>query len=362
MEDLFNVLDNNDLEDTNNEFDDLDDDDYLVNDDGNKHEIKVDAGQNPLRIDKFLNDRLPNISRNRIQEAIKEERVYVNEVAVKANYKVRPLDLISLEVPQSANANIGIVPENIPLDIIYEDDSLLVVNKPAGMVVHPGYNNWRGTLVNALAYRFQNLPTSRNGEEKPGLVHRIDKDTSGLLLVAKTEQAMTFLAKQFFDHSCERTYHALVWGFVEEDKGTIIGSITRDSKDRRLRKVSDDPEYGKHAVTHYEVIKRMRYVSLIKCKLETGRTHQIRVHLKHHGHTLFQDQMYGGNRILKGERTGRYKVFVDKCFKTLGRQALHAKSLGFVHPVTKEWMQFDSEIPEDITTALQMWEDFIREE
>lgn len=360
LEEIFEDVEDN-IVDDKDEFDDFGLEDEALLSPDNQFTITVDPGQNPLRIDRFLHDRLPNVSRNRVQEAIRQEQVFVNEKAVKSNYKVKPHDEITLELPEP-NMSIGIIPEDIPLNIVYEDDALLLVNKPPGLVVHPGYNNWTGTLVNALAYKFSNLPTSHNGEDKPGLVHRIDKDTSGLLLVAKTEEAMTFLARQFFDHSCERTYYALVWGFVEKDKGTIEGSIGRDPRNRKLRTVYEDPAFGKHAVTHYEVIRRFRYVTLIKCQLETGRTHQIRVHMKHIGHRLFQDQMYGGNKILKGERTGRYKLFIDKCFSTLNRQALHAKSLGFVHPTTKEWMQFDSELPEDISRTIEMWEEFVREE
>ena len=359
LEEMFDDEDDDILDDT--EFDGFDAEDEALFSNDNKFNITVDPGQKPMRIDRYLHDRLPNVSRTRVQEAIKQERVFVNQKAVKSNYKVKPKDFISMELPEP-NMGIGIIPEDIPIEVVYEDDVLLVVNKPAGMVVHPGYNNWTGTLVNALAYKFSNLPTSHNGDDKPGIVHRIDKDTSGLLLVAKTEQAMTFLARQFFDHSCERTYYALVWGFVEKDKGTIEGSIGRDPKSRKLRTVYADSSYGKHAVTHYEVIRRFRYVTLIRCQLETGRTHQIRVHMKHIGHRLFQDQMYGGNKILKGERTGRYKLFIDRCFSELGRQALHAKSLGFVHPVTKEWMQFNSDLPEDMATAIDMWEDFVRDE
>jgi 23S rRNA pseudouridine1911/1915/1917 synthase len=280
---------------------------------------------------------------------------------VKSNYRIKPLDVVQLEMPES-HVDIGVIPEDIPLQIVYEDEVLLVVNKPAGLVVHPGYNNWTGTLVNALAYHFKDLPTSHNGEDKPGIVHRIDKETSGLLLVAKTEQAMTHLAKQFYDHTCERTYYALVWGHVEQDHGTIDKNIGRDPRDRRLRTVYEESEYGKRAITHYKVLQRFRYVTLIQCNLETGRTHQIRVHMKWLGHPLFQDQMYGGNRILKGERTGRYKAFIQDCVRVLNRQALHAKSLGFKHPKTGEWLQFDSDLPQDMKQALAMWEEYLKDE
>lgn len=326
-----------------------------------RHQIAVDPGQKPMRIDRYLHEKIPNVSRNRVQDAIRQERVFVNRKPIKASYKVKPFDKITLEVPD-APMTIGIIPEEMPLNIIYEDADVLVINKPPNLVVHPGFNNWTGTLVNGLAYYFENLPTSHNGEDKPGLVHRIDKDTSGLLIVAKTEQAMTHLAKQFHDHTCERTYYAIVWGHVAQDKGTITGNIGRDPRDRRLRTVYKEAAFGKHAVTHYEVVKRLRYVTLVKCNLETGRTHQIRVHFKHIGHPLFQDQMYGGDRILKGERTAKYRTFVESCFKSLPRQALHAKSLGFKHPKTGEWMQFDSELPEDFQETLKMWEQYVTKE
>lgn len=340
---------------------DLEDWESLIRANNHVRTIRVDPGQNPIRIDRYLQEKLPNVSRNRVQAAIHQERVFVNKKPVKSSYRVKPFDRIRLELPE-APMGIGIIPEEIPINIVYEDEHLLVINKPPNMVVHPGFNNWTGTLVNALAFYFDNLPTSHNGDDKPGIVHRIDKDTSGLMLVAKTELAMRKLAKQFHDHSCERTYYALVWGHVEEDKATIIGNIGRDPRDRRLRTVYKENAFGKRAVTHYQVIKRMRYVSLVKCNLETGRTHQIRVHMRHIGHRLFQDQMYGGDRILKGERTAKYRTFVESCFKAMPRQALHAKSIGFKHPATDEWMQFDSDIPEDFQTALDMWEGYVTKE
>jgi len=325
------------------------------------HRIEVDKGQSLLRIDKFLTDRLPNVSRNKIQEAIEAGFVMVNGKPTKANYKIRPLDLITVSMPEPPR-DTEVKPENIPLNIVYEDEHLLVVNKPAGMVVHPAYNNWTGTLVNALAYHFQHLPTMQGNDGRPGLVHRIDKDTSGLLVIAKTDVAMMGLAKQFYDHSIERTYYALVWGEPKEDRGTINVPLGRSLKDRRIS-IAYTPESGlvggKEAITHYEVLKRLRYVSLVKCNLETGRTHQIRAHLKHLGHPLFNDEMYGGNEILKGSMFSKYKAFVENCFKIIPRQALHAKTLGFTHPVSKEKMQFESSLPTDFQSVLEKWEHYL---
>lgn len=323
------------------------------------HRIEVDPGQDLLRLDRFLIDRLPNTSRNKIQDGVKENLILVNEKQVKPNYKVRPGDIITVHF-HKAPIETEIIPEDIPLNVVYEDDDIMIVNKEAGMVVHPGHGNWSGTLVNALAYRFENLPTSRNGEMKPGLVHRIDKDTSGLLVIAKNDAAMTHIAKQFFDHSSERTYYALVWGEPSKEKGTIEGNIGRSYSDRRMSTVFPEGDYGKTAVTHYEVLEFMRYVSFVKCNLETGRTHQIRAHMKYIGHTLFGDEMYGGNKILKGEKFSKYKAFVENCLKIMPRQALHAKTLGFEHPATKEWMQFDSELPEDFVTVLDKWRSYLQ--
>ncbi|MDN5204390.1 RluA family pseudouridine synthase [Fulvivirgaceae bacterium BMA10] len=323
------------------------------------HRIDVDPGQDPMRIDKFLMDRLPNVTRNKIQDGIRQGFVLVNEHEIKPNYKVKPSDLITISLPEPPRET-EVVPENIDLDITYEDDHLLVVNKPAGMVVHPAYNNWTGTLVNALVYHFQQLPTMKDNEGRPGLVHRIDKDTSGLLVIAKSEMAMTSLAKQFFDHSIERTYYALVWGEPEHDQGTIDINLGRSPKDRRITVAFTDENIGRRAVTHYKVLNRLRYVSLLQCNLETGRTHQIRAHLKHIGHPLFNDETYGGNRILKGTQFSKYKSFVDNCFKIMSRQALHAKSLGFEHPVTKKNMQFDSKLPEDFKLVVEKWEKYVQ--
>ncbi|WP_196886683.1 RluA family pseudouridine synthase [Aureivirga sp. CE67] len=309
-------------------------------------------GQEPLRVDKFLMNFIENATRNKIQQAAKSGNILVNEIAVKSNYKVKPHDVVRVVLEHPPHENL-LVAEDIPIDIVFEDDSLLVVNKPAGMVVHPGHGNYSGTLVNGLIHHIENLPTNSN--ERPGLVHRIDKDTSGLLVVAKTESAMTHLAKQFFDKSTERLYYALVWGNIEEDSGTIEGHIGRSLKNRLQMSVFPDGEFGKPAVTHYKVLERLTYVTLVECRLETGRTHQIRAHMKHIGHTLFNDERYGGDAILKGTTFTKYKQFVENCFKVLPRQALHAKTLGFIHPVTGEKMQFNSEIPEDIQQCLEKW-------
>ncbi|RAU81522.1 RluA family pseudouridine synthase [Pontibacter arcticus] len=319
------------------------------------HRIVVDKGQALLRVDKFLMDRLPNVTRNKLQSAIRSEAVQVNHKPAKVSYKVKPLDVITITLAEPPR-DTDVVAEDIPLNIVFEDSELLIVNKEAGMVVHPAYNNWTGTLVNALTYYLQNLPTSRNGEGRPGLVHRIDKDTSGLLVIAKTEYSMAFLAKQFFDHTIDRTYYALVWGIPKEDSGTITGHVGRSIKDRRVMTVYPDGSYGKHAVTHYKVLRRFKYVALVQCNLETGRTHQIRAHMKHIGHPLFSDTTYGGDSILQGTPNGTYKAFVENAFKLMPRQALHAKSLGFTHPITKEKILFDSELPEDFTAVIKKWE------
>ncbi len=316
------------------------------------HRLLVDPNQTLLRVDKFLMDRLPNVTRNKVQDAIKQGFVKVNQAAIKPNYRVRPGDEIVIALPEPPR-DTEVVPENIPLNIVYEDDHLLVVNKVAGMVVHPAYNNWQGTLVNALTYHFQNLPTMPNNNGRPGLVHRIDKGTSGLLVVAKTEIAMTHLAKQFFDHSIERTYHALVWGVPEDITGTIDVNLGRSLKDRRITTAFPEADYGRWAVTHYELLKPLRYVSLVSCKLETGRTHQIRAHLKYKGHPLFNDAPYGGDKVLKGTVFSKYKAFVENCFKLMPRPALHAKSLGFIHPATHEFMRFECDYPEDFSQVLE---------
>jgi 23S rRNA pseudouridine1911/1915/1917 synthase len=323
------------------------------------HRIIADKGQALLRIDKFLMDRLPNVTRTKIQDGIHNGFVRVNEKEIKPNYKIHPNDVITISFPQPPR-DTEVVPENIPLNIIFEDDHLLVINKPAGMVVHPAYNNWTGTLVNALAYHFQNLPQMPGNIGRPGLVHRIDKDTSGLLVIAKTEIAITNLARQFFDHSIERTYWALVWGVPEPPHGTINVNVGRSLKDRRVTTAFPEGDFGRHAITHYKLLQDLRYVSLIECKLETGRTHQIRAHMKHIGHTLFNDAMYGGDQVLKGTVFAKYKQFVENCFKVIPRQALHAKTLGFLHPVTKEPMRFDSELPQDFIEVLARWDHYVK--
>jgi 23S rRNA pseudouridine1911/1915/1917 synthase len=318
------------------------------------HAFDVEKGQKPLRIDKYLMNFVENATRNKIQAAAKNGSIFVNGTPVKSNYKVKPFDKIRVLFTHPPHENL-LVGENIPLDIVYEDDELLVVNKPAGMVVHPGHGNYSGTLINALIYRFENLPN--NSSERPGLVHRIDKDTSGLLVIAKTELAMTHLSLQFAEKTSEREYVAIVWGNIEEEEGTIEGNIGRHPKNRLQNTVylGDDADKGKPAVTHYKVIERLGYVTLVSCKLETGRTHQIRVHMKHIGHTLFNDERYGGEKILKGTTFTKYKQFVDNCFKVLPRQALHAKTLGFVHPKTGKFMSFDTPIPDDMVQCIEKW-------
>lgn len=316
--------------------------------------FSVDKGQQPLRIDKYLMNFVENATRNKIQAAAKSGNIFVNDVAVKSNYKVKPYDQISVKFEHPPHEYL-LVAEEMDLDIVYEDDELIVVNKPAGMVVHPGHGNYSGTLINGLIYHFENLP--KNSSNRPGLVHRIDKDTSGLLVVAKTEQAMTHLSQQFADKTSERTYTALVWGNIEQDEGTITGPIGRHPKNRLQNTVFTDDECdkGKPAVTHYRVLERFTYVTLVECRLETGRTHQIRVHMKHIGHTLFNDERYGGHQILKGTSFSKYRQFIDNCFKILPRQALHAKTLGFEHPKTGKIMRFSSELPQDISLCIEKW-------
>ena len=320
----------------------------------------AEKGQQPLRVDKFLMNYIEKATRNKIQKAATAGNIYVNDSTVKSNYKVKPHDVVTVMFAHPPYEFL-LVPEDIPLDIVYEDDQLLVVNKPAGMVVHPGHGNYSGTLINALTFHIENLPANSN--ERPGLVHRIDKDTSGLLVVAKTEGAMTFLSKQFFDKTTQREYVALVWGNVEDDQGTIEGHIGRHPKNRLQNTVyldQDAETKGKPAVTHYKVLERFGYVTLVQCTLETGRTHQIRVHMKHIGHTLFNDERYGGDRILKGTTFTKYKQFVENCFKILPRQALHARTLGFVHPTTKEHMEFETQLPEDMEQCIEKWRQYAK--
>ena len=319
----------------------------------------VEKGQTPLRIDKYLMNFIENATRNKIQAAAKNGSIFVNDVPVKSSYKVKGNDVIKVLFAHPPHENL-LVGEDIPIDIVYEDNDLLVVNKPAGMVVHPGHGNYSGTLINALIFHFDNLP--KNSSDRPGLVHRIDKDTSGLLVVAKTEEAMNHLSFQFAEKTSEREYVALVWGNVDEDEGTIEGNIGRHPKNRLQNTVflGDEAEKGKPAVTHYKVIERLGYVTLVSCKLETGRTHQIRVHMKHIGHTLFNDERYGGDKILKGTTFTKYKQFVENCFKVLPRQGLHARTLGFEHPKTGKWMSFSSDIPEDMQHCIEKWRNYAK--
>jgi 23S rRNA pseudouridine1911/1915/1917 synthase len=337
---------------------DLEDEEINSDEEQIKHvllEITVDPGQEPIRIDKYMLTKLAGITRNKVQQAIDDECVVVNDKVVKQNYKVKPGDKIvtyTFRQPESTE----IIPENIPLDIVYEDDDVMVINKPYNMVVHPGHGNYTGTVVNALAYYLQQQNQDTDNLPRIGLVHRIDKDTTGLLVIGKNEKAVTFLSEQFKDHTVNRRYHALVWGDVVDEVGTIDTYIGRHE---RLRKIFDvyqtDDEKGKHAITHYKVIERFNYVTLVECRLETGRTHQIRVHMKHIGHTLFNDKTYGGDRILKGTVFSKYKQFVENCFGLLPRQALHAKTLGFIHPTTGKEMHFESDMPSDIEAVLEKW-------
>lgn len=318
------------------------------------HRIVVDKGQEMMRMDKYLMMRIEGVSRTKIQAAAKASCILVNGKPAKSNYKIKPCDLITVLLPTPPR-ELEIVPENIPFRIVYEDDDVLVVDKDAGMVVHPGYGNFTGTLLNALAYYYDGKKDANGNAITPYLVHRIDKDTSGLLLIAKNEESQIFLAKQFFDHTIERKYNALVWGDFSEDDGTVDGNLGRSVSDRRVMTVYDDPEIGKHAVTHWHVLERFGYVTLIECILETGRTHQIRAHMKHIGHPLFNDEMYGGNQILKGTTFSKYKQFVTNCFTLLPRQALHALILGFEHPTTHKQLHFESPLPDDMASVVERW-------
>ncbi len=318
------------------------------------YRVVVDKGQSLLRIDKYLVDRIEGASRNKIQLAIKADCVKVNDKTVKVNYRVKPGDLIQVFLTTEPR-EIEIIPQNIPIDIVYEDEDVIVVNKPASMVVHPGYGNYTSTLLNALTYHFQNSSTP---EVKPLLVHRIDKDTTGLLLVAKNEYAQTFLAKQFFEHTTERKYTALVWGDLKEDEGTIEGHIGRSLKDRKVMAVFPEGDYGKMAITHWRVLKKFGYVTLVECQLETGRTHQIRAHMRYIGHPLFADATYGGDQILKGTTFSKYKQFINNCFQIINRQALHATTVGFLHPTKLTRMNFTSQLPQDMLSVIEKWESY----
>lgn len=323
------------------------------------HKFTADNGQEVIRIDKFLMDRIPNTSRNKIQVAAKNGSILVGGKAVKQNYKVKPNDEVSIVLPYPVR-EIELIPQDIPLDIHYEDDTLIVINKQSDMVVHPGYGNYSGTLVNALVYHFDQLPSKQDDYYgRPGLVHRLDKHTTGLMVVAKTEQALTHLAKQFYDRTTERKYNAIVWGDVQDDEGRIEGNLGRSLKNRKLMAVFPEGDHGKHAVTNYRVLERFGYVTLVECQLETGRTHQIRAHMKYIGHPLFNDIEYGGNKILKGTTFTKYKQFVENNFALLDGQALHAKTLGFKHPKTGEYMRFDSELPAPFLEILSRWRTYL---
>ena len=337
----------------------LDDDQELFE----HHRVVADKGQELLRVDKFLMNRIENASRTKLQHAAEAGSILVNGKAVKSNYRVKPGDVVTVVLPHPPR-EIELIPQNIPINVVYEDDDLIIVNKDPGMVVHPGYGNYTGTLINALVYHFQNLPVSKTqigdpeAQKRPGLVHRIDKNTSGIIVIAKSELAMTKLAKDFFDRNIDRTYVALVWGDFKEDSGTVTGHIGRSIRDRKLQMVYPEGDQGKHAVTHYKVLERFGYVTLVECKLETGRTHQIRVHMQYIGHPIFNDETYGGDRILKGTTFAKYKQFIENCFKIMPRHGLHAKSLGFTHPTTKKYIFFDSEIAPDMKAVIEKWRNY----
>jgi len=321
----------------------------------------VDKGMTTIRIDKFLVNSMANTSRNRIQEAADAGNILVNAKSVRSSYKIKPFDVITIVLTYPPSI-FEIIPQDIPINIVYEDDDLMLVNKQPGLVVHPGFGNFDGTLLNAIAYHMKDNPDFNPNDSRIGLVHRIDKDTSGLLLIAKTETAKSHLSKQFFEKTTQRRYQALVWGNVKEDEGTIIGSLARNPRDRMQFIVFPEGEnpVAKYAVTHYKVLERLAYVTLVECRLETGRTHQIRVHMKHIGHTIFNDERYGGHDVLKGTTAGKYKHFVKNCFEICPRQALHAKTLGFVHPRTGEFMHFESELPDDMQQLVEKWRGYAK--
>ncbi|MFT4222326.1 RluA family pseudouridine synthase [Dysgonomonas sp.] len=348
-------------DDSFDEIEDFSEDDFATEQNSELYEhyrFVADKGQGQIRVDKYLAMHIVGVSRNRIQQAAEANCILVNDNPVKSNYKIKPLDVISV-VMDRPRRELEIIPEDIPLDVVYEDADLMVINKVPGLVVHPGFGNYQGTLVNAIAYRLKDTPEYDAKDPRLGIVHRIDKDTSGLLLIAKTAYAKTNLSAQFFNKTTKRQYVALVWGLMNEDEGRIEGNIGRDLKDRMLMTVFPDGEHGKPAVTHYQVIERLGYVTLVRCRLETGRTHQIRVHMKHIGHTLFNDERYGGNQPLKGTNFAKYKQFVQNCFTICPRQALHAQTLGFVHPRTGEEMMFESPLPEDMSQLLDKWRTYI---
>ena len=318
------------------------------------HHWMVDRGQTPIRIDKFLTHKIEGVSRTKVQAAAGAGCILVNKNTVKSNYKVKPFDDISV-VLSHPKYELTLIPQDIPIRILYEDNDVIVIDKEAGMVVHPGYGNYSGTLVNALIYHLQDLPLFQSGEMRPGLVHRIDKDTSGILVVAKTEHALSHLSRQFFEHTIERKYLALAWGNLSDEEGTITGNIGRNPKDRQQMRVFADGSDGKNAVTHYRVVERFSYVTLVECQLETGRTHQIRVHFRYIGHPLFNDRRYGGDQILRGTTFSKYKQFVNNCFEMLPRQALHARSLAFDHPLTGKRLYFETELPQDMMEVTRKW-------
>lgn len=322
------------------------------------HRFEADKGQSLMRLDKFVTARIENATRTKVQKGIELGTVLVNNKVVKSNYLIKPFDVVTVILPTPPR-NPELIPEDLPLDIFYEDETLLLINKKAGMVVHPGHNNYSGTLVNGLMYRFKNLP-NYSEEMRPGLVHRIDKDTSGLLLIAKTEEALVHLAKQFFDHSISRIYHAIVWGNVKEDTGRIENYLGRNKSDRKIASVMDNPEDGKIAITHYKVIERYGFCTYIQCQLETGRTHQIRAHMKHIGHPLFADESYGGHKQLSQSKIPKFDTFIQNCFEVMQRQALHAKTLGFIHPESKKEMHFESELPEDFQSLLEKFRQIVK--
>ena len=323
------------------------------------HKVVADKGQEPLRVDKFLLNRLEGTSRNKIQQSADQGFIHVNGKVAKSNHKVKPNDVVTVMFNRPPR-EVELIPQDIPLNIVYEDEDVVVINKEAGMVVHPGHGNYSGTLVNALAFYFENLPNNGGDTTRPGLVHRIDKNTTGLMVIAKTEQAMTHLSKQFFDRTIDRRYNALVWGEMPEESGSIEGHIGRSLKNRKLMTVFPEGDYGKHAKTHYTVLEKLGYISLVECKLETGRTHQIRVHFQHINHPLFNDFEYGGDRVLKGTTFSKYKQFVENCFRIIPRQSLHAKSLSFTHPRTGDWMSFDSELPADMLEVIEKWKNYAK--